>query len=99
MLRITLKSGYQAVELMLDELDSEALEEVNKAVELINDLGTRVHALPVNKEEAALEGKKTAAPEPATEKQKKFLRDLGVEFNEKSITKAEAYRLLRGSAG
>ena len=87
MLKLTLTVNGQTIEASYDTLADVSHDEIATLLELSNTVGNFYvkKSIPTNEPKV----------EPASIAQKKFLRDLGIPFDE-NITKAEAKNLLSG---
>lgn len=90
MIRLLLNNNGQTLEATFDNLEELSHDVITSLIELINKVGA-IHAQKAPVDEP------TEAPapvdEPASESQKKFMRDLRIPFAD-NITKAEAKALL-----
>lgn len=88
--RIQLASNFQVIELTYDDWDEVTDEELEKATNMVNNLGQIVkNDIKTNKKEESKE-------ELATEGQIKFLKELGLTEKEaKKMTKKQAWQYIK----
>lgn len=87
MIKLTLTVNGQTIEASYENLADVSRDEIATLLELSNTIGTFYAKQPTPTDEPKAE--------PASSAQKKYLRDLGIPFND-NITKAEAKALLSG---
>lgn len=96
MIKLSLSSNGQTIEATYGTLAELTHDEVTTLLELRARLSVGVNTVATT---GAAETATTTAPEePASDSQKKYMRDLGINFDD-NITKAEATALLRRRLG